>query len=88
MIAPKPIDYSKIKDKPKNIVILGTGMVGLFSAYYLSNNPLNKIVILEKEGAPYTGSSKQNGNWSNINFSQNWMNLPLYPWVYKALFDN
>ena len=85
---PKPVDFSQYKNKEKHIVILGTGIVGLFSAYYLSNNPLNKITILEKESKPYEGTSARIGNWLPVDYITYWLDLPFYPFVYKALFDN
>ena len=48
---PEPFDFSKAGEK--KIVIVGSGMVGLTTAYYLSQNPKNHIVILEKENKPY-----------------------------------
>ena len=63
-------------------------MVGLFSAYYLSGNPDNKVVVLEKLPEPYQGTSRQNGNWLSVNYGSNLLDQPLYPWVYRAIFDN
>ena len=50
---PEPYDFSKNKGKPKQIIIVGTGMVGLITACYLSNYEHNQITILEKNSLPY-----------------------------------
>ena len=86
-VKPKPVDFAAYKDKTKNIVILGTGIVGLFSAYYLSNNPRNQIIILEKEGKHYEGASARIGNWLPVDYVTNWLDHPFYPYIYRALFD-
>ena len=63
-------------------------MTGLVTAYYLSAYPHNKITILERNAIPYQGTSKQNGNWLPIDFAYSWVNKPVYPFVYRAIFDN
>ena len=45
---PNEFDFSQFKDKEKRIVVVGTGMVGLTTAYYLSNHSKNKITIVER----------------------------------------
>ena len=47
-IAPNPLNFKTVRDKPKRVVVLGSGMVGLLTAYYISRNPLNHVTILEK----------------------------------------
>ena len=37
LVRPQPFDFKSLKDKPKTIVVIGSGMVGLTTAYYLSN---------------------------------------------------
>jgi hypothetical protein len=39
MTAPKALDFKNLSEKQKTIVIVGTGMVGLSTAYYLSKYP-------------------------------------------------
>jgi len=35
-MAPNQVDFIIAKDKPKNIIVVGGGMVGLTTAYYLA----------------------------------------------------
>jgi glycine/D-amino acid oxidase-like deaminating enzyme len=46
-----------LKEKPKKIVVVGSGLAGITAAYYLSNNPLNNVVIIEKNDSAYSGTS-------------------------------
>lgn len=55
---PNEFDFDSLKDKEKTIVIIGSGMVGLTTAYYLSNHSNNKIVVVERNKEPYKGTSK------------------------------
>jgi len=58
LYAPEPVDFKSSKDKPKTIVVVGSGMVGLTTAYYLgANHPLNKVILLERNAVPYQGTS-------------------------------
>ena len=51
-----------------DIVIVGAGFTGLWSAYYLSeHDPSLKIAIVEKEIAGY-GASGRNGGWCSSRF--------------------
>ena len=36
IMAPNQVDFIIAKDKPKNIIVVGGGMVGLTTAYYLA----------------------------------------------------
>ena len=38
MNAPEPVDFKALKDKPKKIVIVGTGLAGLLASYYLATD--------------------------------------------------
>jgi len=87
-MAPAPYDFEAMKGKNKTIVVVGGGMVGLTSAYTLAKNyPKNKIIVVERNSKPLDETSKQNGNLLPINFNHSWMNVPIYPFVYRALFD-
>ena len=87
--APEPVDFKALKDKPKRIVIVGTGLAGLLASYYLAtDHPNNKIIMLERWDKPYQGTSFQNGNWLTNDYSKTWVNWPMYPKVYRALFDS
>ena len=86
--APAPYDFKKNANKEKTIVVVGGGMVGLSATYMLARNyPKNKLVLLERNSKPLEGTSKQNGNLMPLDFAHSWMNVPLYPFVYKAIFD-
>ncbi len=50
---PKPYDFMANKGKPKDIVIVGSGMAGLLTAYYLSKHAHNHITVLERHSEPY-----------------------------------
>ena len=34
------------------------------------------------------GTSHKNGSWLVLNYAYSWINVPWYPYVYKALFDS
>ena len=55
MYKPSPIKLKEIngKQQERNITIVGAGVVGLTTAYYLSLNPLNKLTIIERNNMPY-----------------------------------
>ena len=36
---PSEFDFGSLKEKDKIVVVIGSGMVGLTTAYYLSNHP-------------------------------------------------
>jgi len=51
-----------------DVVVLGAGYSGLWTAYYLlKNNPELKIVVIEKEIAGF-GASGRNGGWCSSHF--------------------
>ena len=52
-VAPKPYPFHENKNKEKNIVVVGGGVIGLAAAYYLSSNPLHKITLIERNKKPY-----------------------------------
>ena len=53
--------YKRQKGKPQTIAVVGSGIIGLTTAYYLSQNPLNKVVLIDKNIKPYRETSYQNG---------------------------
>ena len=64
-------------------------MVGLTTAYYLAKGyPQNKVIVLEKNEYPMNETSKQNGNLLPVDFAHSWMNVPIYPFVYNAVFHS
>lgn len=83
----QPERYNFAEKKGKKIVVVGSGMVGLTSAYFLSNNPLNKVVVLERESECYRATSFKNGCWLPIDSASSWTNRSYYPFTHKALFD-
>jgi len=50
--APPPYNVQEQGEK-KEIVIVGSGIIGLTTAYYLSKDPNHKVVILERSSKPY-----------------------------------
>ena len=55
---PNEFDFNSLKEKDKTIVVIGSGMVGLTTAYYLSNYQHNRVIVLERNKEPYKGTSK------------------------------
>jgi pyruvate/2-oxoglutarate dehydrogenase complex dihydrolipoamide dehydrogenase (E3) component len=56
-MAPKKQDLTMLNKQERNIVIVGAGIIGLTTAYYLSRNPLNKITVIERNKKPYQETS-------------------------------
>ena len=55
-------------DENADVVIIGAGLTGLWTAYYLSQrNPALKVVVLEKHIAGF-GASGRNGGWCSALF--------------------
>ncbi|MCM2129434.1 NAD(P)/FAD-dependent oxidoreductase [Larsenimonas rhizosphaerae] len=63
-LATPPVAYSRLDgDIDADVVIIGAGFTGLWSAYYLGNaDPSLRIVVLEAEQVGY-GASGRNGGW-------------------------
>mmetsp|Transcript_18387 Transcript_18387/g.31431 ORF Transcript_18387/g.31431 Transcript_18387/m.31431 type:complete len:236 (+) Transcript_18387:1-708(+) len=87
-VAPKPIDFTSLKDKKKKIVVVGSGMAGLTTAYYLSKSPLNHVTVLERNEKFYSGTSVQNACWLPVDYCYSWGNIPIYPNMLRALRDS
>ena len=84
---PKSYDFSN--SEGKTVIIVGTGLAGVNSAYQIaSNHPETKVIMLERSSKPYLGTSNHNGNWLTRDYSRSWLNFPLYPKMYRGLFDN
>ena len=76
---PAPADPKLHEQKHRRIVVLGAGIVGLSTAYYLSQYPDTEVVVVEKNTRCAMECSVQNGNlMMRMNFS---------PWTYKPLRD-
>lgn len=67
-----------LPSKDRKIVVIGSGIIGLSTAYYLSKNPENKIVILERDDKPYQRTSFQNGCYFHTQGAESWINKPFY----------
>ncbi len=58
-----------------DVVIVGAGLTGLWSAYYLHRaDPTLRIAVLEQEVAGF-GASGRNGGWSSALFPTSWKRL-------------
>lgn len=66
----------KSEQKEKKIVVIGSGIIGLTTAYYLSKNPLNKITVIERHELPYRETSFQNGCYFHTQGCESWINKP------------
>lgn len=60
-------------------MVVGAGIVGLGTAYYLSQYPNTEVVLLEKNTRPAMECSVQNGCLM--------MRMNAHPWTYKPLKD-
>jgi len=59
-------------DRDADVVIVGAGFTGLWTAYYLrKHDPSLSVVVLEKELAGY-GASGRNGGWCSSLFPATW----------------
>ena len=54
-------------DRDADVVIVGAGYTGLWTAYYLAADPSLRVLVLEKETAGY-GASGRNGGWCSALF--------------------
>lgn len=53
----------KLVDKPeRKIIVVGAGLTGLTTAYYLTNDPRNHVTVLEKAERICDESSSCTGN--------------------------
>ena len=43
--------------QPKEITVVGAGIIGLSTAYYLSLNPLNRVTVVERSAKPFQHTS-------------------------------
>ena len=69
-LAPRPslADTGVARDVGVDVAIIGGGLTGLWTAYYLSRaDPALSIVVLEKEIVGY-GASGRNGGWCSALF--------------------
>ena len=76
------------KEGERQIVIIGGGLSGLMSAYYFTLNPLNKVILMEKErkAALPTNASSLNGGLFDASDSRpkSWKSLlTLVPGVFN-----
>lgn len=62
--------------KERRIAVIGAGVIGLTTAYYLAQNPLNKIVVIERHNKPYQETSFQNGCYFHTQNCESWINKP------------
>lgn len=59
-------------DRDADVVVVGAGYTGLWTAYYLLKaDPTLRVVVLEKELAGY-GASGRNGGWCSALFPASW----------------
>ena len=70
--------FEQFKDKKqRNIIIVGGGLMGMSSAYFLSKNPQNKIEIIDQSQKPYNAQEHIYGPLLSKDFSEPMTNSPL-----------
>jgi len=74
-----PADPKIHEKKSKRIVVVGAGIVGLGTAYYLSQYPDTEVVLVEKNTRPAMECSVQNGCLM--------MRMNAHPWTHKPIKD-
>jgi hypothetical protein len=79
-IRSSPPDPKIHEKKQKKIVVVGAGIVGLSTAYYLSQYGQDtEVVLIEKNTRCAMECSVQNGNLM--------MRMNAHPWTYKPIKD-
>lgn len=54
MLPPPKIQPIQNQDKDKKkVAIIGAGIIGLTTAYFLAQNPKNQVIIVERNSKPY-----------------------------------
>ena len=74
-----PAALSLNEKKQKKVVVVGAGIVGLGTAYYLSQYPDTEVVLVEQNPRPAMECSVQNGCLM--------MRMNAHPWTHKPLKD-
>eukprot|EP00347_Sterkiella_histriomuscorum_P006186 403353731 len=78
-IKPAPADPQLHQKKNKRVVVVGAGIVGLGTAYYLSQYPENEVILIEKGEKCAQECSVQNGCLL--------MRYNAVPWTFRPLMD-
>lgn len=66
-------------DTAADVAIVGAGLTGLWTAYYLTReDPTLSVVLLEREHAGF-GASGRNGGWCSALFPSSWEKLARFP---------
>ena len=74
---PKPVSH--ISDKPRNVVVVGGGLVGLSTAYFLSQNEANKVRVLTESRELIERSIGGNGTIISPSYS--------VPMIYVSVYE-
>jgi len=74
-----PADPKIHEKKNKRVVVVGAGIVGLSTAYYLGTYPDTEVILVEKNTRCAMECSVQNGCLM--------MRMNAHPWTYKPLKD-
>lgn len=70
-------------------MVVGSGITGLMSSYYLLRNKTQpRVIMLERDLQPYQQTSARNGNWCPTEYARSWLNWPFYPKIYRSVFDS
>jgi hypothetical protein len=74
-----PADPKIHEKKNKRVVVVGAGIVGLSTAYYLGTYPDTEVILIEKNTRCAMECSVQNGCLM--------MRMNAHPWTYKPIKD-
>lgn len=75
--------------KPKKkIAIVGAGVIGLTTAYFLAQNPQNQVTVIERNEKPYQYTSYQNGCYFHTQNCESWINKPFTKFLATCYGDN
>jgi len=68
---------NKEQSEKRKILIMGSGIIGLSTAYFLSNNPRNVVTVIDKD-SPIVGASIQNAGTITLSSYSPWTTVNMW----------